>query len=403
MAARPSPFDTEVPLLFPSEVGLITNGSIAVESVKIGQGRKRKQIRNLDGLKKSILDVGLIHPIRVTKSGLLVVGRRRLEAFRELGKEDKRFSKIPAQVWTLDDVKKAERDENIQRDDFTAEEKTEIIRDLLPGEIKKAEERERIAGSIGGKKRHGKGGKTLPTLDGTGKAMALAAGFVGWSRPTAAKAIAILEAVEKAPKKHAKLLEAMNRTGKVNGVFRQLKTAQQAEAIAKEPPPLPEGPFRVIAIDPPWKYDNRADDPSHRAANPYPSLPIETIHEWPIGKMAHDDCVLWLWTTNAHLEQSFAIAKSWGFQYKTMLTWVKDRMGTGDWLRGQTEHCLMCIRGKPTITLTNETTALNGKMRKHSQKPEEFFAMVEKLCPGSKTEIFSREKREGWVCYGDEV
>jgi hypothetical protein len=58
----------------------------------------------------------------------------------------------------------------------------------------------------------------------------------------------------------------MDRTGKVNGSYKRLRTAQAAESIAKESSPLPAGPFRVIVIDPPWQYDNRPEDPSHRAA-----------------------------------------------------------------------------------------------------------------------------------------
>ncbi|MGA2513319.1 MAG: MT-A70 family methyltransferase, partial [Candidatus Limnocylindrales bacterium] len=92
-----------------------------------------------------------------------------------------------------------------------------------------------------------------------------------------------------------------------------------------------------------------------------------------------------------------------GFEPKTILTWAKDRMGTGDWLRGQTEHCLMCVRGHPTVTLTNQTTLLHGPMREHSRKPDEFFTLVESLCPGSKLELFAREARPGWAAWGAEA
>ena len=141
---------------------------------------------------------------------------------------------------------------------------------------------------------------------------------------------------------------------------------------------------------------------THRAANPYPSMTIEEITDLDVETRAHKDCVLWLWTTNAHIREAFVIVDAWGFTFKTILTWVKDRMGTGDWLRGQTEHCLMAVRGKPVIQLTNQTTALHGAMRKHSQKPEEFYQLVESLCPGSKLDMFARQAREGWVSHGNE-
>lgn len=37
---------------------------------------------------------------------------------------------------------------------------------------------------------------------------------------------------------------------------------------------------------------------------------------------------------DAHLFEPERIIEAWGFTYKTALTWFKDKMGTGDWLRG---------------------------------------------------------------------
>jgi N6-adenosine-specific RNA methylase IME4 len=195
----------------------------------------------------------------------------------------------------------------------------------------------------------------------------------------------------------------MKKTRKVNGSYKLVVTAKAAEAIKAEPPPLPTGPFRVLVVDPPWQYGGRAEDPSHRAANPYPTMTVDAIKAMPVCKLACPDSVLWLWTTNAFMRESYAIADAWGFTVKTILTWAKDRMGTGDWLRGQTEHCLMCVKGKPTIVLTNQTTLLNAPLRAHSQKPEEFYALVDALCPGSKCELFSRQARTGWEQHGNEV
>src|SRR5262249_52430027 len=138
--------------------------------------------------------------------------------------------------------------------------------------------------------------------------------------------------------------------------LRKEKITRQVEALSKEAIELPRGPFRVIVADPPWHYDLRADDPSHEGALPYPSMSLDAIKALDIGSIAAEDSVLWLWTTNTHLPEAFGVVAAWGFTYKTMLTWAKSRMGLGNWLRGQTEHCLLCVRGRPTITLTNQTT-----------------------------------------------
>jgi len=174
-----------------------------------------------------------------------------------------------------------------------------------------------------------------------------------------------------------------------------------ARAATIEPPSSLKGPFAVIVADPPWCYDKRSEDGSHRAALPYTSMSIEEIVALPMPPLC-DDAVLWLWTTNAHLEHAWSIARAWGFdRVPTILTWVKDRMGTGDWLRGQTEHCLVCVRGRPMWTLTNQTTVLRGPLRAHSQKPDEFFAMLDSLCPDPRRlELFSRQPRKGWIVWG---
>ena len=216
----------------------------------------------------------------------------------------------------------------------------------------------------------------------------------------------IASAAASDPHRHGRLLDAIRRTGQVGGAHRNLMVSRRAAEIAAEPPPLPDGRFRVIVADPPWKYDARAEDPSHRAANPYPQMSLEDICTLPVIDHAHDEAVLWLWTTNSHMRDAFSVLDAWGFRHRTILTWAKDRMGTGDWLRGQTEHCLMAVRGKPIVTLSNQTTLLHAPMREHSRKPDEFYALVESLCPAplnGRLELFAREARPGWISAGAEV
>ena len=104
----------------------------------------------------------------------------------------------------------------------------------------------------------------------------------------------IASAAASDPLTHGRLLHAISRTGQVGGAHRNLMVSRRAAEISAEPPPLPEGPFRVIVADPPWKYDARAEDPSHRAANPYPQMSLEDICTLPVIDHAHEDAVLWL-------------------------------------------------------------------------------------------------------------
>jgi len=176
---------------------------------------------------------------------------------------------------------------------------------------------------------------------------------------------------------------------------------EQREAIATGEI-KPTGKYDVIVIDPPWPYGTKYDADGRRAANPYPEMSLDDIAG--IELPAADDCVLWLWTTHKFMRYSFDILDKWGFRDVSILTWIKDRMGLGTWLRSQSEFCIMAVKGKPIIDLTNQTSILiSDKLREHSRKPDAFYEMVNTLCVGFKVDYFSREKREGWEQFGNDV
>lgn len=194
----------------------------------------------------------------------------------------------------------------------------------------------------------------------------------------------------------------------LDAAYRKFKRDQAIDTYRNEPVPLPDGKFRCIVADPPWPYDVRSDDPTHRGAMPYHRMTVGDICAMPVELRAHSEgCVLFLWTTNAFMEHAPQVVRSWGFEWKTVLTWKKPKMGVGNYLRNITEHCIIAVRGKPVIgeaSATN-TTLLEAPnpTGEHSDKPEEFYLLVEKLCQGSKLELFAREARPGWTVWGSEV
>lgn len=188
----------------------------------------------------------------------------------------------------------------------------------------------------------------------------------------------------------------------VKDAVKKLRLEKQIEAVRNTPPP--KGKFNVVVADPPWPYDkNRKDDPTQRGQTPYPTMTVEEICEYPIP--AAKDCILWLWCTNAHLSDGTVarVLHAWGFTGKTILTWVKPKLGIGDWLRGKTEHCILAVRGKPVHEPPKGTsTVLEAPVGEHSAKPDKFYKLVERLCPGTKIELFSRKARKGWEAHGAE-
>jgi N6-adenosine-specific RNA methylase IME4 len=298
----------------------------------------------------------------------------------------------------LDAIVRGEFAENAVRKALTPSEMVSIAAAIEPLERAKAKERQLQGTRAKPSENFSKGAN--------GRALDKVATFAGVSRPTLIKAREIWEAAEAEPEKFGKLLADMDHTGRVDGVHKRLKVIQQAEKIRSEPQPLPgRGPYRVIVADPPWPYEIRSEDPSNRATTPYPQMSIAQVCALPVPSITTTDAVLWLWTTNFHMRNAFAVLDAWGFQERTILTWAKDRMGMGNWLRGKTEHCILAGRGRPTLTLTNQTTLLNAPMRGHSQKPPEFYDLVERLCPAPRyAYLFSRYRHnDRWDCHGDEA
>lgn len=205
----------------------------------------------------------------------------------------------------LAEIVRGELAENAERKDFLPSEIDAIRRTLEPVEKAAARERE----TLGKVCRGSEPGKTRDKI----------AAFAGVSGETVRKIAAIVAAAEAEPEKYGKLAADMDRTGRVNGSFKRLKVARQAEEIRREPPPLPgNGPYRVIAVDPPWPYEKRDEDPSHRGILPYATMSLAQIAATRVADIMHENCILWLWTTNAFAEEAFGLVRTWGFEKKTI-------------------------------------------------------------------------------------
>lgn len=412
-----------------------------ISNVKIPPGRRPVDEATVAMIAESIGIVGLINPITVLPDGTLVSGLHRLRAVERRGETE---IDVNVKSYSEADREIAELVENLARNDGTALDRAENLsrlKDLYEArhpETKRGANAKEAADARWDAKRNdfASHDSDVPEVDDESEeTFAPAPRVPAFAASTAAKigmtprsvqhdvqiatkiSDAVREQIREVPKladnktellRIARLPAAdqaavVERMAAGSPNVRSAKKHQIAERIAAEPPPMPKGPYRVIVADPPWSYDKRADDETHRAALPYPPMTIEQIRALPVGELAHEDAILWLWTTNAHMREAYTVLDAWGFKERTILTWTKDRMGTGDWLRGKSEHCILAIRGKPTVTLSNQTTVLAGPLREHSRKPDEFFALVDALCPGSKVETFAREPRKGWAAWGGEV
>ena len=161
--------------------------------------------------------------------------------------------------------------------------------------------------------------------------------------------------------------------------------------------------FRTILADPPWDVQQRG---KRGAAMHYDLMTLERIKAMPINSLAAEDAHLWLWCVNATLRDGYDVAEAWGFTVRSPLTWIKFRLGLGNYLRNTTEHLLFCTRGKAPVNFRSQPTWINAPIQDHSHKPEEQYSVIERVSDGPYLELFARRRppsNRPWFVWGDQI
>jgi N6-adenosine-specific RNA methylase IME4 len=175
---------------------------------------------------------------------------------------------------------------------------------------------------------------------------------------------------------------------------------------------LPRGRFGAIYADPPWSWASYSKTRQTRAASKhYAVMDLDAIKALPVAELAADDCACFMWSINSMLPQALDVMASWGFAFKTVaFTWAKRtpsgagwHMGMGYWTRQNTESCLLGVRGKPQRRDRGVRELVVDSRREHSRKPDSIARSIEALVPGPYLELFARESRPEWACWGNET
>lgn len=173
---------------------------------------------------------------------------------------------------------------------------------------------------------------------------------------------------------------------------------------------IPRLHYGLIMADPAWSFKTWSAKGHGKAAQAhYRCSEVSDMADLPVAHLAAPDCLLWMWATNAMLPQAFDLMAAWGFTFKTAGHWSKktahgkQAFGTGYILRCAGEPFLIGTIGKPK-TARNVRSVIEGTIREHSRKPEAAYAAAERLCGDvPRLDLFSRQEREGWDCWGDEI
>ena len=178
----------------------------------------------------------------------------------------------------------------------------------------------------------------------------------------------------------------------------------KAGAGALSGPAVYTGPrFRTILADPPWETHQRGP---LGASRHYRLMSLERIKALPVAQLAQPDAHLWLWVTNATLRDGYDLAEAWGFTPRSPLTWIKPRFTLGNYLRNATEHLLLATRGRAPVAYKSQPTWMFAPLQDHSHKPEEQFAIIERVSQGPYLELFARRRppsNKSWAVWGNQI
>ena len=232
------------------------NGHIELErtidSIVVG-ARHRDGLGDIEALMASVQRLGILQPVTVTPDGVLVCGRRRLEAVKRLGW---RTLRVWVRSGISDDLSLllAERDENEQRKDLDEVEQARLyaeIRVLLAEDATRRQEATRFSTAAASAEKAG-GGESPSPQHGTGKtrdqASHLITGSASYHRHEQVNAIRKVAEDPNAPAAVQELarreLDAIRAGAKVNGSYAKVKDAL-ARAASDSPSNADDGVHRL--------------------------------------------------------------------------------------------------------------------------------------------------------------
>ena len=183
-------------------------------------------------------------------------------------------------------------------------------------------------------------------------------------------------------------------------------------SLSKE---LPEGKFKIIYADPPWKYNDKrqnpdTDRPAKYGGISYDVMDTEDICNIPVSSIADDDCILFLWATFPNMPSALKVIEAWGFKYKTLgFSWIKMNknqgyfFGIGSYTKSNCEVCLIATKGKPVIMSDKISSVIVSPIHGHSKKPDIVRTKIVQLMGDiPRIELFARTRVHGWTTFGND-
>jgi N6-adenosine-specific RNA methylase IME4 len=168
--------------------------------------------------------------------------------------------------------------------------------------------------------------------------------------------------------------------------------------------------YQIIYADPPWKQNKgglRKVRPNQNKCLDYPTMSINEIRRIFDVVPKAENHALFVWTIDKFLMSTEAMLSD--YKLHARFVWDKENgVAPAFTVRFSHEYLLWFYKGN-FLKISSEfrgkfTTVMREKSRRHSQKPEAAYRMIENFYPNeNKLELFARSKRIGWDCWGNEI
>lgn len=173
--------------------------------------------------------------------------------------------------------------------------------------------------------------------------------------------------------------------------------------------------YDLIYADPPWEQSKggKKSVRENSSGKPldYNVCDLEEIEEHLNIATNHtgENSILFLWTIDKYLFDAQIIGEKLGYKLHARMIWDKiTGIPAAFTVRYGHEYLLYMYKGKLIPVAKEERvkihTVFHEKVTKHSKKPEIAYEIIERLYPDLQNlEMYARNTRDGWDCWGNEV
>lgn len=349
-------------------------------------------------LTDSIKENGVLEPLLVTPDGLVLSGNRRLACARAAGLEV-----LPCRTKKEDDP-----DEQIIRliehNRYRVKTPTEIYKEasLLEQVLEaKGRKTKALADKVGVNNRKLERIKYVMDSGDETIIQKMDSGEL-----TVSGAYNEAKVLKELPEEAAPKVQEKLKNKKAFSVAEAAKQVKQEEnaALVKDAIEIEEATpayFSTIVAQPNWDFSDIGQvnqGPVDWYSPSWPVLSLEELaglqvkgensREIYIPDLAKEDAHVYIFCPGKMIEHGIELCRSWGFEFVTVLTMCKSKLGHGRYYRENTISCVFGVRGDLECSFKGHGTHIKG------EEPADLLDVIEEASPGPILNLFIDDDRK---------